>query len=341
LTRDRVWIRRILAFGLVAAPVLLLVAGCKEQFPQTALHPESDTALQQQRLLEIIFWWVLGIFVVVEGALLVAVIKFRARPGHPEPAQGHGHTGVEIAWTLAPAVILAFIGVPTVYTIFRTQAPAPANALQVEVIGHQWWWEFRYPELGIVTASDLHVPVGRPVNLKMTSQDVIHSFWVPRLFGKRDVLPGRTNYIWFEADSVGVRPGQCAELCGSSHANMRMQAVVQAPEDFEAWVQAQKAPPALPADSASLAFQGRQLYQQSQCIACHTITGVSAGVIGPNLDHVASRLTLAGAMFPMSTENLSAWLEDPPAIKPGSLMPMQNLTDEQVRALVAFLESLE
>ncbi len=332
------WIRRALAAGLSALP-LLVAAGCKEQYPQSALHPQTEYSDQLHQLLLTILRWEVGIFVVVELALLVAVLRFRARPGREVPNQHHGHTGVEVAWTLAPAIILAFIGVPTVYTIFRTQAPAPPDALTVEVVGHQWWWEFRYPEYGIVTASDLHLPAGRTVNLKMTSQDVIHSFWLPQLCGKRDVLPGRTTYIWFKPVTPGLYRGQCAELCGASHANMRMQALVETPEGFEAWVQAQQAPPAAPADS--LSALGRQTFTQGLCIACHTITGVSAGVVGPNLNHVGSRLTLAGGMMPLTDENLRRWLENPPAHKPGSLMPFQGLTPQQLDALTAYLRGLK
>ena len=330
--------RRALAFGLALLPLVVLL-GCTGTYPQSAIHPQTELSTEMNELLLTILRWEIGIFVVVELALLVAIFRFRAKPGQGVPKQTHGHTGVEIAWTLAPAVILAFIGVPTVYTIFRTQAPAPKDALTVEVTGHQWWWEFRYPEYGVVTASDLHLPTGRTVNLKMTSQDVIHSFWLPALCGKRDVVPGRTNYIWFKPVTPGVYHGQCAELCGVSHANMRMQAVVQTPADFSAWVQAQLAPPAEPVDT--LTSLGKQTFSQGLCIACHTINGVSAGVVGPNLNHVGSRLTLAGATMPMNDENLKKWLTDPPAHKPGSLMPFQNLTPQQVDALAAYLHSLK
>ncbi len=329
--------RRLAALGLLALPILAV--SCREQFPQSALHPESEYGRALQGLLVNIFWWEVGIFAVVEGALLFALFRFRARPGQPEPAQTHGHTGIEVAWTLAPAVILAFIGVPTVHTIFQTQAPAPRNALQVEVVGHQWWWEFRYPDLGIVTASELHLPVGRTVNFKMTSADVVHSFWVPVLGGKRDVIPGRTNFIWLTPDSLGQFPGQCAELCGESHANMRLEAVVESPEQFESWAARQKTPPVTPTDS--LAVQGKQAFVTGACVACHTITGVAAGQVGPNLDHVGSRHSLAGGMLPLNPENLKKWLSNPPAVKPGSTMPNLNLNEEQLRALVAYLETLK
>ena len=196
--------------------------GCAGEFPQSTLHPASDFAGQLDALFRGIFWWALGVFVVVEGLLLYAIIRFRRREGGPEPRQLHGHTALEIGWTIAPAIILVFIAVPTIRTIFASTGEAPPGALRVEVIWHQWWWEFRYPELGITTANELHLPVGRPVALEMTTADVIHSFWLPRLAGKRDVIAGRVNRLAFTPDSTGIFLGQCAEYCGESHANMRV-----------------------------------------------------------------------------------------------------------------------
>ncbi len=293
-----------------------------------------------------IFWWAVLVFVVVESLLVYVVIKFRARPDRPEPKQIHGHTFLEIAWTIAPAVILVFIAVPTVQSIFRTSAPPPAGALEVEVIGHQWWWEFRYPEYGIVAAGEMHVPIGRPVALVMTSADVIHSFWVPRLAGKRDVILGRTNRLLFTADSAGVYLGQCAEYCGTSHGNMRFQVVVDEPGAFDAWVAGQGTPPP-PADSLTeLQRRGLEAFTRvrdpasNSCIACHAIDGVSFGVLGPNLSHVGSRGTIAGGILPNTTDGLRRWLADPLVEKPGSLMPNVGLSDDELDALVAYLQSL-
>lgn len=323
--------------GLAA---LAALAGCAGEYPQSALRPESDYARQIQALIDQQVFWVVAIFAVVLALLVLVVVRFRERPGAPDPKPVHGNTALEIAWTVAPAIILALVAVPTVAVIFKTQTRPPADAVHVKVIGHQWWWEFQYPELGIVTASEMHAPVGRPVVVDIETADVIHSFWFPAMGGKRDAVPAHTNRMWFTPDSIGTYPGQCAELCGISHANMRMTLVVQTPRDFEAWVAAQQAPPAQP-DSGSLAWQGKTAFGQSGCIACHTIRGVSEGPIGPNLTHVGSRTTLAGAMFPNTPEHMARWISDPTARKPGSLMPSLGLTPDQVNALVAYLQSLK
>jgi cytochrome c oxidase subunit 2 len=330
---------RVLAALIVLAPLLLLGCGIRE-FPQSALHPRADFAWDIQRLHESLFFWVAVIFVLVQGALIVTVIRYRNRPGLPEPKRIHGHTGLEIGWTIAPAIVLAFIAVPTVLTIFKTQAAAPPGALQVKVVGHQWWWEFQYPEFGITTASEMYVPVGRPVALSLETADVIHAFWFPAMGGKRDVIPTRTNHLWFTPDSVGTYPGQCAELCGTSHANMRMWLTVQTADQFQQWVAAQKQLPFDP-DSASLEGQGKQVFLSAGCVACHTIEGVAPGVIGPNLNHVGSRRSIAGAIFENTPENMAKWIENPPARKPGAIMPALGLTPEQISAVVAYLQALK
>jgi cytochrome c oxidase subunit 2 len=319
-----------------------LLAGCGGRFPQSTLAPHSDFGRAIDRLFTDIFWWAALVFVVVETLLLVAIVRFRHRPGRPAPKPAHGHTLLEIAWTIAPAVILVFVAVPTVRTIFVTAGTAPADALKVEVIGHQWWWEYRYPALGIVTADEMHVPLGRPVQVAITSADVIHSFWAPMLGGKRDAIPGRVNRIAFRADSVGEYWGQCAEFCGASHANMRLRVVVDSAPAFETWVQRQQAAP-VPPSPASAAEQGRAVFARSACIGCHTIQGVSAGVIGPNLTHLGSRRTLAGGMFPNDSAHLAQWIADAPALKPGSIMTRMKppLTDADIAALVAYLQSLQ
>jgi cytochrome c oxidase subunit 2 len=324
----------------------LLVTACAgERFPQSTLHPESDAAGAIDSLYRQIFWWAVFVFVVVQSALVVTLIRYRKRPGQGEPKQTHGHTLVEIAWTLAPALILVFIAVPTIKTIFRLKGSTPRGALQVEVTGHQWWWEFRYPELGIVTANELHVPLGREVALSITSADVIHSFWAPRLSGKRDAMPGRTTRLQFVADSVGTYLGQCAEFCGDSHANMRLRVMVDSPAEFAAWAARQVQPPP-PVDSTRLlvlageaAFKKIRTPGNHSCVACHTIAGVSGGVMGPNLTHVGSRTTIAGATLPNDSAGIARWLRDPAAVKPGALMPTINLTDQEIAALIAYLQS--
>jgi len=327
---------------LVLAAVLLLLTACSGagHFPQSTFAPRSDFGTDLFGLYKDVFWWALGVFVLVEGLLLVAIARFRARPGAAEPKPVHGHTVLEISWTLAPALILVFIAVPTMRTIFSTAGHAPEGALRVEVIGHQWWWEYRYPTLNISAYNELHIPVGTPVQLDMTSADVIHSFWVPRLGGKRDLIQGRTNRIAFRADSTGEYSGQCAEFCGVSHANMRLRVFVQSDSVFQRWVDQQRVAPATP-PKGSPAEAGQQVYRRSPCIACHTIAGMSQGKVGPDLSHVGGRSTIAGALFPNTTDVLRRWIINAPAMKPGALMTPQNLSPQDLDALIAYLQSLK
>src|SRR5882762_6173681 len=287
--------------------ILLAVAGCGGPFPQTTLAPRSDLSAVVDTLFTDIFWWAVVVFAIVEGLLLFVIIRYRAREGAGPPSRLHGHTVLEIGWTLAPALILVFIAVPTMRTIFATAAPAPAGALRVEVIGHQWWWEYRYPTLNISAYNELHLPVGTPIQLDMTSADVIHSFWVPRLGGKRDLIQGRTNRIAFRADSTGEYWGQCAEFCGASHANMRLRVFVQSDSVFQRWVDQQRAAPATPA-KGSPAEAGQQVFRRSACIGCHTIAGVAQGKVGPDLSHVGGRATISVVLVPTTTETLYRWI---------------------------------
>lgn len=238
--------RRFVAAALSAGLVLALAA-CAQDYPNSTFnhHTEFNTAIDF--LWDRLLFWGTVVFVVVEVALIYTIFKFRHREGAPAPKQVHGNTTLEIMWTVAPALILILIAVPTVRTIFRTQAPAVPEALQVEVIGHQWWWEFHYPEYGVRTANELYIPVGRTVNLTLKTNDVIHSFWVPQLGGKRDLISNRTNYLWFTPDSSlesTVWNGFCAEFCGSSHANMKFRTYTVQPQEFERWIANQQSPAA-------------------------------------------------------------------------------------------------
>jgi cytochrome c oxidase subunit 2 len=320
------------------AIALLLLGGCAWDTPQTSLVPRSDLTRAIQGLYGIITWAAVVIGVVVLGLISWILLRFRHRPDAPLPRQIRGHAGLEIAWTIAPALVLLIIAVPTIQVIFRTQAPASPHALEIEVIGKQWWWEFRYPALGVITANELHIPVGRPVAITLVGWDVIHSFWVPQLAAKRDVIPGRVNRITFTADTPGTYWGQCAEFCGTSHANMMLRVMVDTPEDFDRWVKAELAPPVEPAGPAA---DGKALYATIACVGCHTIKGVSAGVLGPDLTHFGSRTTLAAGMLPNGHETLAAWLRDPQAVKPGAKVPNLGRTVEQARALAAYLLSLK
>jgi cytochrome c oxidase subunit 2 len=320
--------------------VALALASCRMfDSPGNTLAPRSDFGEISHRIFLNILAWDTAIFVIVEVVLIAVLVRFRERERAAVPVQVRGHAKLELAWTIAPAVVLTFIALPTVAAIFRTQAPPPRDALRVRVIGHQWWWEFDYPDLGIVTATDLHIPAGRPVALEIAGADVIHSFWVPQLGGKRDALPGGLTRIVLTADRPGEYYGQCAEFCGLSHANMRQRAVVQPAAEFEAWVAAQKAPAAEPAEG-SPAAAGRDVFRRSACVGCHTIRGVSGGVLGPDLTHVGGRRTIAGGMLANTPENLARWVRHAPDVKPGSLMPASDLPDADVAALVAYLGSL-
>jgi cytochrome c oxidase subunit 2 len=341
---------RVVATGFVALAALGLSA-CSGPFPQSTLDPTSGFGTELHDLFGTIFWWAVFVFVVVETLLVYTVIRFRSRPGQEgEPKHVHGHTTLEIAWTLAPAVILVFIAVPTIRTIFMVDGTPEAGALQVEVIGHQWWWEYRYPELGIVTANELHLPVDGPVSLSMTSADVIHSFWAPRLGGKRDLIQGRTTRLALTPDSVGMYMGQCAEYCGTSHANMRLRVFVDTEDDFDAWVAQQQTTPPPPDSLEGLVRRGAEVFSgirepaNHSCLVCHTVQGLTFGAIGPNLTHVGSRTTIAGGILPNTPEGLRRWLSNPPGEKPGELlgrsMPKIDLSQEEIDALVAFLQSL-
>lgn len=328
------------AATMLAAIVAMALAGCGGPFPQSALDPGSDFAWKLQGLFENIFLWAMVVFVVVEGALLVAIFKFRERPGRAAPRAVHGNTLLEISWTLAPALILVLIAIPTIRTVWDVDRPPRTEALVVEAIGHQWWWEFRYPDLGIVTANELHVPVGQTIDVRLTSADVIHSFWFPRIGGKRDAIPGHENQVWFTVDSAGVYLGQCAEFCGLSHALMKMELVAEEPARFEAWVERQRSD-ALVADSA-LFTEGSQAFLQSGCIACHKIRGtVAQGVLGPELTHVGSRRRIAAGILDNTAENLFRWISDPQGVKPGALMVVPELDEATIERLVLYLQSLQ
>lgn len=327
---------------LLLAVALLALAGCSpDQYPQTTLRPRADFAREADDIMRTTLLWATIVFVLVEGALLVAIWKFRDRPGAPKPVQTHGNTTLEIVWTIIPAFILAMIAVPTVRTIFKTaQKPGP-DALQVEVIGHQWWWEFRYPQLGITTAGELRVPMGRTVTLEMTTADVLHSFWLPQFAGKRDVFPGRYSNLWFKAEVEGNFPAQCVEFCGAQHGRMAYRIVSLKPEEFDAWAAGFNTPPKdFAADSTAdaLVREGQGLFLTKGCVGCHSMYPAMP-LIGPNLHHVGSRSHIAAGTLENTDANLARWIQDPQAWKTGVLMPNLGITDAEAAALVAYLRA--
>ena len=285
------------------------------------------------------------IFVVVASLLVYAIVRFRATPANAdrEPAQVYGSTQIELAWTIVPILIVLVLFAATARVIHAIQdAPQPASAVEVTVIGHQFWWEYRYPALGVVTANELHLPVSdssrpRPTFLTLMSADTDHSFWIPQLAGKVDLIPNRVNRLWMDPQRPGLFLGQCAQYCGTQHAKMLLRVSVDRPDDFDAWIRAQREP-AIEDKSAS---DGRRIFETTACINCHTIQGtVANGRFGPDLTHLMSRATIASGAAANTPENLRAWLKDPEAVKPGSLMPAMQLSDAELEALVQYMLSL-
>src|SRR5712664_4094096 len=281
-----------------------------------------------------------AIFVVVAALLVYSVVKFRRKRNDDgrEPAQVYGSLQVELAWTITPVIIVLVLFLASARVVFAVQdAPRTKDSLEVTVVGHQFWWEYRYPGLKIVTANELHVPVGTRTFLNLLSADTDHSFWVPRLAGKTDLIPNHPNRMWIEPQQTGLYLGQCAQYCGTQHAKMLLRVYVDSREDFDRWIEAQRRP----ARADAAVARGRQVFETTACVNCHAVGGTNAnGRFGPDLSHFMSRDTLAAGAARNTPENLRLWLRDPGAIKPGSLMPAMQLSDEDVNAVADYLESL-
>jgi len=286
-----------------------------------------------------------GIFVVVFGLLVYAVVRFRRRRDDDgsEPPQVYGSYEVELAWTIVPVLIVVALFLATARVIASIQhPPKPKDALDVVVIGHQFWWEYRYPKFGVVSANELHVPVSDPAHptptfLTLLSADTDHSFWVPRLAGKTDLIPNHPNSMWIDPRETGLYLGQCAQYCGTQHAKMLLRVYVESPEEFAVWVSAQK----LPAAQEEKEIAGRRVFENTACVSCHAVgaTGATGG-FGPDLTHLMSRRTIASGAADNTHDNLRLWIRSPDAIKPGSLMPAMQLGDADLDALVRYLETL-
>ena len=285
------------------------------------------------------------IFVVVFALLAYSVVKFRgrAKDASREPAQVYGSTQIELAWTIIPTLVVVVLFLATARVIHAIQdAPEPAGAVVVTVIGHQYWWEFRYPKLGIVTANELHIPVSdsihpTPTFLQLFSADTDHSFWVPELAGKTDLIPNHPNRMWMDPQRTGIFVGQCAQYCGIQHAKMLLRVSVDEPEEFAAWVRAQQKH--VIEDTGAVA--GRRVFERNACMNCHQVGGTQAdGRFGPDLTHLMSRVTIAAGAAQNTRENLRLWIQNPSAIKPGSLMPAMKLSDADLDAVVNYMESL-
>jgi cytochrome c oxidase subunit 2 len=333
---------RLLALTGVAA----LLTSCSiigiPDSPLNSLDPRGPFAERIDNLFWPVFWVATGVFVLVEGVVVLSVFLFRDRPGRKDPRQIHGNNKLEIMWTIIPTVILASIAVPTVAAI-TDLTECGTDAYPVEVIGHQWWFEYRYPEAGVVTGTELVLPAGREVCATMTSEDVLHNFWIPSLNGKRYLVPGQETLLRLQAFEPGTYIGQCAEFCGLSHSLMRARAVAVTEEEFAAWIASQQEPAAAPAEGSEAAA-GLEVFL-NRCTQCHTIEPFNEVALdqfsGPDLTHFMSRDTIAGGALEYSRENLTRWLANPPEVKPGSFMPDLGLTQEEIDSLIAFLETLE
>lgn len=330
----------------------LLLGGCALDGPQSIFDTAGPVAEAQADLFIFIFWLGILVFVAVTAVLVYAVMKYRQRGDDDGsvPDQIHGVAWLEAIWTAAPAIILVLIGIPTVSLIFRTESQVEPTQedLVVNVTGYQWWWEFEYPELGITTANELYIPTGRRIVLNLNSGDVLHSFWVPRLAGKRDLIPNQDNQLWLMADEAGLFRGQCAELCLGAHAYMRMRVIASDKADFNNWVslfaqQTEAAQQVQPSDPQIAA--GQALFKTKGCATCHAVAGYAYGQNAPDLTNFGIRTTLAAGVAANTPENLTNWLRNPQELKPGNYMPTlwtedDPKRDEEISALVAYLESL-
>ena len=330
-SRPKRWVGPAVVLGLSS---LLLAACSAENNGQNSLKPKGPQADKIDRLFIPVFWISVVIGVLVLGAVVVFALRFRYRSGKNEnPKQIHGSTPLEIGWTIVPALILAVVAVPTIITIFDLNKEPTGDVLKVTAVGKQWWWEFKYPEQDVVTANELVIPSGRPVRVSLTACDeslpnkcnVIHSFWVPELNGKRDVVPGHDNFTTIEADKPGTYLGQCAEYCGLSHANMRFRVIAKEPSEFDRWIGEQQQGPTVPfqvgtgAQTQPAGPAQELMSTKFQCTNCHSVGDSKVSSYGPNLTHLASRTTFASGYYELTRGRLVDWVHNAPG-----LIPMQS-----------------
>ncbi len=335
----------VLMVGFVLATSLCSGApGNPTQIP-SIFRPESTPADSIFQLSVLVLAVTGLIFAVVCSLLVYCVAKYRTRRGDDghEPPQVYGSNQIELAWTVIPVLIVLVLFLATARVIHSVQdAPEPRGAIEVTVIGRQFWWEFRYPGLGVVTANELHVPVSKashptPTFLTLLSADTDHSFWVPNLAGKTDLIPNRVNHTWIDPHETGLYLSQCAQYCGTEHAKMLLRVYVDSQEQFDRWVQEQRMPTVV---SGSVG-EGRRIFETTACVNCHALSGtVASGHFGPDLTHLMSRDTIASGVVPNTSESLRAWIQDPDSIKTGSLMPAMKLNEKDLNELVAYLETL-
>lgn len=329
----------------VIALLQVHVPGVAEHRIANIFKPLATPAAAEKDIALLVFAITGAIFVVVGALIVSTIIRFRRRPGddsRQEPPQVYGSNQIEAAWTVIPILIVfVLIGVSArVIASVQNASPPPAT-LHVTLIGHQWWWEVQYPDYGIVTANEIHVPASRDgktaTYLKLGSADVIHSFWVPQLSGKTDLIPNRDNYMWIDPRDPGVYVGNCAEYCGTQHANMLLRVIAESEDDFKKWTQEQQK---TAADDPQLSG-ARAVFGSLACVNCHTIRGTAAaGEFGPDLTHLISRQTIAAGVLTNTAEDLRSWVNDPQKAKPGCFMPSMNLTDRELDQVVSYLQSL-
>ena len=364
---------RLVQLGLMSV-LFLLVAGCSKD-GQSTWEAFGPVAQKQLDLFNVLLWVMVAVFIIVEGVLVYAIVRYRRRPGDAKPPQIHGNTSLEIILTIIPTILVLALGIWSVFTLFAIdKAPEDGpDPLQVNVTGHQWWFEFEYPDAGdgkkIITANEMRIPVDRPINISLESDDVIHSCWDPTLAGKVDMVPTHVNKMWFQADSDKITEdlpvtlyGQCAELCGLSHALMRFRVTVMEQNDFDSWVAAYGAPPAI----SDKAKAGQQLFA-ANCTLCHNIdgpddpalsasrlTGFFSGgditpVPAPNLTDLRTRQTLGAGITDLTEDNLHSWIRNPEDFKPGNYMSERavlyqngpaSLTDDEIDSLIGYLLDL-
>lgn len=325
----------IIAAGTGALGLVLAACGADIK----SLSPITDRGAAIANLFRFSLILSFVIFLLVAGALLYILIRFRSRPGEPEPRQTPGNRRLEIIWTATPALVLAGLFALTLHTMSVINRPEP-TPLRIQVIGHDWWWEFRYPDLGVTTANELHLPVGQPLQFEITSNDVIHSFWVPLFGWKMDAIPHKTNFMRLTVDQAGILNGSCTEYCGTEHAWMRIYVAAESADQFNAWISTQQQPAPVPA--APAAIQGQQIFLQNTCVNCHTIQGTPAqGSVGPALTHLGSRQTLGAGVLQNTPENLERFINHIQEVKPGAHMPSYTFPDPELTALVTYLEGLK
>jgi cytochrome c oxidase subunit II len=332
---------------LLLFPIRSSLAFAQAASPVPDIFKNASTPADDIHRLSLFVLVITGlIFAVVFSLLLIAVTRFRHRPADAdrEPPQVYGSNQIELAWTVIPVLIVVVLFLATARVIHSVQdAIPPPAAIEVTAIGHQYWWEFRYPGLGVVTANELHVPVSdranpTPTFVKLLSADTDHSFWIPQLNGKTDLIPNRINSTWIDPHETGMYVGQCAQYCGTQHAKMLLRVYVDSPEQFSRWVAAQKQA----AHASDGVAAGRAIFEKTACINCHTVSGtVANGHFGPDLTHLMSRDTIASGAALNNHENLKLWIRDPDSLKPGSLMPAMQLSGPDLEALIAYLETLQ